>query len=1019
MLKPMEKPIQFIGKDMSKDISFGTWLRQRRRMLDLTQKALADQVGCAEITVRQMEADALKPSKGLALILLEKLNVPSGEHEAWLRFARGLSEFPDNSADSFESKPLTNLPATLSTFIGRKKERDEVIKFLKNNRLVTLTGAGGIGKTRLSIQAASGLLNDYPNGAWLVDLAPLSDPALVPTTVLTTLGLIEQASRSPASVLIDFLRNKRVLLILDNCEHLIQACAQLAETSLHACPDLHILATSREALNIDGEKVYLVPSLTTPDSLQATLETLPDYEAVQLFLERTKSALANFRLTRANAPAIAQICYHLDGIPLAIELAAARVKLLPVEEIAARLYDRFRLLTGGARTALPRHQTLRAMIDWSHDLLSEEERVLFRRLSVFAGGWTLEAAEQVASGKWHVKSDTSPIVRDLQPETILDLLTSLFNKSLSIAERVQGKETRYRMLETIRQYANEKLWVAGEGEMIRQQHLMYFVDLSEKAEPHLRAFHMVMWLDRLEIELDNMRAALEWAQESDNEAQLRLASALLQFWQIRGHKIEGVDWLERGLAIEAIERGDQSLTPKRAMMRGKALNASGPLLHMTFGVEKAATRLKESLAVYEELGQAGKQGMAYALLRLGSIPGGSNQQVSLLEQSLKLFREIGDKFGIAECLMQLVDQGNKDDCKRAVMLTEEQLALRKQIGDQGGIASALINLGELAFLQGDYQQAIILFEEGVAGFRALRDKWAISFHLSAYGDMCLWQGDYERATTIYEEAIICAQNIGDRMLIALNVYSLGAIAWFRGNYARATQMITDSLAVFRDIGLPWLTSSSLHALGDIALAQGDKERAAHWYETEQAFGREVSLKDVTIFALGGLGKVAWVQGNYKLAAKRFEEALRMSREADLKHSAFHACYGLGRVAQSQNDYAVARTYYQEMLGIERQRINYKWYWLKTYACTVAYPLNAFAAVAAAQNQMERASKLFSAAEALYLPLRFEMSARERAEHDQAIASARAELGEAAFAKAWAEGQAMTLDEAVAYALRES
>ncbi|HEU0297699.1 MAG TPA: tetratricopeptide repeat protein [Anaerolineales bacterium] len=1004
---------------MSKDISFGTWLRQRRRMLDLTQKALADQVGCAEITVRQMEADALKPSKGLALILLEKLNVPYEEHEAWLRFARGLSDFPDSSAVSFGSKPLTNLPATLSTFVGREKESYEVTQFLKNNRLVTLTGAGGIGKTRLSIQVAYGLLNDYPNGIWLVDLAPLSDPTLVPTTVLTTLGLIEQGARSPVSILIDFLRTKRVLLILDNCEHLIQACAQLAEISLHACPDLHILATSREALNIDGEKVYLVPSLTTPDSMQVSLEALPDYEAVQLFLERAKSALANFRLTRANAPAIAQICYHLDGIPLALELAAARVKLLPVEEIAARLYDRFRLLTGGARTALPRHQTLRAMIDWSHDLLPEEERVLFRRLSVFSGGWTLEAAEQVASGKWQVESDTSPIARDLQPENILDLLTSLFNKSLIIAEREQGKETRYRMLETIRQYANEKLWAAGEGEMMRQQHLAYFIELAEKAEPHLRAFHMVMWLDRLEIELDNMRAALEWAQESDTEAQLRLASALLWFWQIRGHRNEGIDWLERGLAIEAMERGDQFLTPSRAMIRGKALNASGPLLHMTFGVEKAATRLKESLALYQELGLAGRQGLAYALLRLGSIPGGSNRQVSLLEQSLRLFREIGDKFGTAECLMQLVDQANKDDYKRAVIFSEEQLALRRQIGDQDGIGSALVNLGELAFLQGDYQRAITLYEESLTIFRALRDKWAIGFHLSAYGDICLWQGDYERATTIYEEAIICAQNIGDRMLIALNVYSLGVIAWFRGNYAHATQLIKDGLAVFRDIGLPWLTSSSLHALGDIALAQGDEPRAAHWYETEQAFGREVSLKEVTIFALGGLGKVAWAQGEHELATKRFEEGLRMSQEAGYKHPTFHTYYGLGRVAQSQNDYAVARTYYQEMLEIERQRINYKWYWLKTYACAIAYPLNAFAVLAVVQNQMERASKLFSAAESLYPPLRFEMSAKERAEYDQALAAARAALGEEEFAAAWEDGRKMTLDEAVAYALEES
>src|SRR6266508_1124150 len=294
-----------IDNKESEELSFGEWLHQRRRMLDLTQQALADQVGCARITLRRIESGGRKPSKELALILLEKLGAPRANREAWLRFARGLSGFPERSVDSFASKPRTNLPTSLSSFIGREKELDEITRLIAKNRLVTLTGVGGIGKTRLSIQVASGLLNDRPNGTWLVELAPLSDPALVPHTITSTLGLIEQSGRSPLAILTDFLQSKHALLILDNCEHLIQACAELAETLLRTCPDLHILATSREALGIAGETLYLVPALTTPAPVRVSLNILPDYEAVQLFVERAQSALAGFMLTHENAPTIA------------------------------------------------------------------------------------------------------------------------------------------------------------------------------------------------------------------------------------------------------------------------------------------------------------------------------------------------------------------------------------------------------------------------------------------------------------------------------------------------------------------------------------------------------------------------------------------------------------------------------------------------------------------------------------------------------------------------------------------
>jgi predicted ATPase/DNA-binding SARP family transcriptional activator len=915
--------------------------------------------------------------------------------------------------------PKNNLPLQLSTFIGREKELIEITNLVVNNRLVTLTGAGGIGKTRLSIQVGFALLNDFPNGMWLVELAPLSDPELVPQAVLTALGLIEQSGRSLLEILTDFLRSKRALLILDNCEHLIQACAQLAQDTLHSCPDLHILATSREALGIPGETLYLVPTLTTPDPLYTTFETLAQYEAAQLFIERAQSAVASFQLTEENLAAITQICYHLDGIPLAIELAAARVKLLSVEEIAARLDDRFRFLTGGARTALPRHQTLQALIDWSHDLLSESERVLLRRLSVFADGWTLEAAERVAGNKGYEKIENAPAIHDLQTMDILDLLTSLVNKSLITSESKAGQETRYAMLETIRQYATEKLWQAGEGELWPKRHLAYYVDLAERAEPNLRARDMVLWLDRLEAEHENIRSALERGLEGDIEAELRLASALLWFWHIRGHKNEGVEWLERALSIEAMDQDEQPRTPHRARIRGKALNASGSLMVMNHEFGRATARLKESLALFRELGPEGKQGMAYALLRLASEPSAGEQAKSMLEQSLTLFREIGDKFGTAETLMQLSGAAQKDDYKQAVLFAEEKLALSREIGDQDGIAAALGGLADLALSQDDYTRAIPLFEASLATFRKVKNLGAISFSLGSFGDVFFWQGNYQKAAKTYEEALAFVQELGYRFHIAFYFYSLGILAWFQGEYSQAIHQVSSSHPIFRDIGYHWMTVSSLHTLGDIALAEGDVEGAAQWYEDELKISQKMQLEAPQIFAMVGLAKVAWAKGDYDLAAKGSEESLRMSRKADIRPATFHSLLNLGRVAQSQGDYSKARAFYIEALELQKRRVSplFNLTGLKTYITTVSYPLEALAILASAQNKMERAARLISAAETLYAPLRFEMSARERAEHDEAIAAVRAALGEEAFAKAWAEGQAMILEEAVAYALR--
>ncbi len=405
-----------------------------------------------------------------------------------------------------------NLPRQLTSFIGRERETAEIKRQFTTTYLLTLTGTGGSGKTRLGLQVAADVIDEFPDGVWWVDLAALADPPLVPQTVASTLSLREQPGRPLIETLLEHLQPRTLLLVLDNCEHLLFACAQLVDALLRGCPHFKTLVTSREGLGIAGETLYPVPSLSTPDPQRVPPpEQLAHYEAVQLFTERAMAIQPTFRVTQRNAEAVAQVCRRLDGIPLAVELAAARVKVLPVDQIASRLDDQFRLLTGGSRMALPRHQTLRAAMDWSHNLLSDPERTMLRRLSVFAGGWTLEAAEAVCMGEGVEATDP------------LDLMTRLVDKSLVIAEARDG-QGRYRLLETVRQYSRDRLLESGEAEVVRKRHRDFFLALGESAETHRGGPNQVMWLDRLEAEHDNLRAALEWSLGGgDAEAALRLA----------------------------------------------------------------------------------------------------------------------------------------------------------------------------------------------------------------------------------------------------------------------------------------------------------------------------------------------------------------------------------------------------------------------------------------------------------------------------------------------------------------
>ena len=496
---------------------FGLWLKRRRRALDLTQEAMAQQIGCALVTLRKIETGERRPSKPILERLAAILSIPPAEQPAFMAYAR--SVYPDDAPSPHSAAPHTatsdsadhtpwqrsersarrdNLPLQLTSFIGREREIADVRRRLSETRLLTLTGSGGAGKTRLALEAAAGLLSDFVDGVWWVELASLTDPALVPQAVGAALGLRDEAKRPLLDQLGDHLCGKRLLLVLDNCEHLIAACAICADVLLRATPELRILVTSREPLAIAGETTYRVPSLQVPDPEHLPPPAaLAQCESVRLFVERGVAVLPGFTVTEDNSPALGEICMRLDGIPLAIELAAARIKVLSVEELRARLGDRLRVLTGGSRIALPRHRTLRATLDWSYGLLAEPERILLRRLAVFAGGWTLEAAEAVCGG-------------DGLPEAeVLDHLASLVDKSLVILEW-RGDAGRYGMLETVRQYATERSVESGETDRLQQKHASFFLELAEQAEPKLFGPEQDAWFARLEAEHSNLRAALEW-----------------------------------------------------------------------------------------------------------------------------------------------------------------------------------------------------------------------------------------------------------------------------------------------------------------------------------------------------------------------------------------------------------------------------------------------------------------------------------------------------------------------------
>ena len=732
-----------------------------------------------------------------------------------------------------------NLPIPLTSFIGRDREIADAGQLLSNAHLLTLIGPGGTGKTRLSLQVAADILPSFADGVWFVELAPLTDPLLVPQTIATVFELRELQNIPTVEIVTDYLRAKEILLILDNCEHLIAASAQLSDHLLRSCPRLKILASSREALGIAGETVYHVPSLSLPDSPQITREALMDSEAARLFLERATAIQSKFHLTDQNASAVAQICHRLDGIPLALELAAARVAVFSAEEIAAHLEDRFKLLTGGNRAALPRHQTLRALINWSHDLLSQEEQILFRRLSVFSDGWTFEAAEHICAD---VEGDR------ISPEDILDLLSQLVQKSLVMVE--QAETTRYRLLETIRHYASEKLLEAGESEMLQNRHLDFFLQLAEQAGANLNGPQEMEWMTRLDADYGNLRAGMEWSQKNNLEAALRLGGALVLFWIPRGYTVEGLQWLTDILMRSEELPEETRSTTRMISIRARALLGIGILQFGLGDTTSAAVALEECATLSKQLGDLHLRSWAISYLSMnsafrGDMPGA----YTFAEEGFALGRELGGGMPLAMGLngMAMVTALVKNDFKTARAYADEASKILSETGSRWYSAMALYGFGAFEQSQGNYAEARARFEAGLPVFEEFKDRQRILMLRSELAHLERKQGHISEAKKLYRETLQEWQELGYRAAIAHQLECFAMLAKAAEDEQRAARIFGAAEALREKINIPMQPMERMeydHEVKELRDGMNTEDFAKYWTE-----GRALSMEEAIRFAL--------------------------------------------------------------------------------------------------------------------------------------------------------------------------
>lgn len=772
-----------------------------------------------------------------------------------------------------------NLPIQSTSFIGRDDDLGATRDLLSESkvRLLTLTGPGGIGKTRLGLQLATGLFDQFKDGIFFVPLAPITDPMLITPTIAQTLDVHEKANQPILITLGEFLQNKKMLLFLDNFEHVGEAASDIAQL-LETCSSIKFLITSREVLHVKGEHEFLVRPLALPDlSHRTTIDKITTNPSVELFSQRAQSVKPNFSITDENAQPVAEICARLDGLPLAIELAAARVKLFPPKALLKRLIEAggqssLRILTHGPRDAPARHRTLRSTMDWSYELLDEYEKKLFQILSVFAGGFTFPAAEAVCCPH---SDESASQLEDAPDMDVMDGLTSLLDKSLLRQEESKEEELRFGMLGMVRDYAGEKLKESDREDEVKARHAKFFFGLAEEAKSELLGPEQEVWLERLEEEHNNLRSSLTWflqkAEESFEDSEqsavlgLRMAGALSQFWDTHGYVSEGRRWLQKALVFA------DSHTQERV----DALIGAGWLAARHSDMREAIPLYEHAIEIAREIGY--KSGIAKALGGLAfakEFLGADDTSIDALHsESLELWREVGDKRGIATALGPLAHRAASTyDFKEANTLFGESLALFREVQDKREIAGALWNLAQIAAIVGNYDKAVKMYKESLKIYEDLKDLHGVATQLRGLGRVERFQGNTEQSRTFYEEALATFRTMGDKGCGSIALAGLGRVALDQDDIEGATSLAQECLSMSRDVGFKAIEAQALRLYGQCDFAQGNHESATKHFIESMRLEQELDHREGIAENLEGLASLATAQSQYGRAARLFSAA---------------------------------------------------------------------------------------------------------------------------------------------------
>lgn len=808
--------------NMLTEASFGEWLKRRRKATGFTQEQLALQIGCAAITLRKIESEERRPSTQIVERLSEIFDIPQNEQAAFLRFARG----DWKSAPTVESaaapwrasrtESRSNLPASLTSFIGREKETAAVREYLLNPdiRLITLIGPAGIGKTRLSIESARMTPTNFPNGVFFIALAALEDPHLVAPTIVQTLGFAETELESPLERLKDGIGDKHMLLVLDNLEQIIEGAASLIFDLLSACPRLKILTTSREALRVPGEWLFPVPVLNMPTQTQLQsmdMKQASQYAAVALFTERARAVQPNFMLNTDNIQTIAAICTQLDGLPLAIELIAARIRLMSPQALLAKLTDQFVLSADGMRAVPTRQKTLHNAISWSHNLLSSEEQILFARVAIFSGGFSLDAAETIFS-------------RTITDKSVSDLIASLSEKSLLHRTLDARGEPRFSMLVTIQRFSLDCLRHRGEEVEVRNWHLDYFLDLAEQADKQIHGSAQAEWLERLDSEHANFRTALDWCiLHQKTESALRLLGALGWAWDVRCHYSEARTWFEK---VRTLPDVHDYPVPYASL-----LNRLGRHCWMLGDFQAGSLLLNESREIWLTLGTEGEPGLAEAFRWLGAISfwgeANKNKAQSYYEQSLKISQKHGDQHGSAVSLSYLARINYRDES--ALGMFEQSLDLFRQLGDLYHISIVFMHLGWKSRDEGDFQQARLFYTQGLEINETLKSQEGIAEMLLQMGELSALEGNYDQADEYYQRSLYLSREYRLKLDEGLTYHYLGILSLHRNDHKLAAQYFKEDYHLSHQMNEKMQAFELLSGLSAVASGLNQHGYAARLY----------------------------------------------------------------------------------------------------------------------------------------------------------------------------------------------